>query len=68
MNKIYRKVWNRALGAMVVASELASARGKAGAGALFGAIAMGAMLSLTTVGAVHAQSYGDSCYTLNYGY
>ena len=63
MNKIYRKVWNKALGRIVVASELASSDG---AGTTIGAVgtervtqparlALGVGLALAAMGA-HAQS------------
>ena len=62
MNKIYRKIWNKALGRIVVASELASSDG---GGATVGAVgtqrggaharlALGVALALASIGA-HAQ-------------
>ena len=62
MNKIYRKIWNKALGRIVVASELASSDG---GGATVGAVgtqrggaharlALGVALALVSMGA-HAQ-------------
>ena len=62
MNKIYRKIWNKALGRIVVASELASSDG---GGATVGAVgtqrggaharlALGVALALASMGA-HAQ-------------
>ena len=53
MNRIYRKVWNKALGQMVVASELASGHGGGGTtdrrvsgGASHSALTMAVVLSL----------------------
>ena len=68
MNRIYRKVWNKALGQLVVASELASSQGagvvmdgrrSASDGsqkALSGAIALALAMGLGTAGAPVAQA------------
>ncbi|MCS4230410.1 autotransporter adhesin [Stenotrophomonas maltophilia] len=62
MNKIYRKIWNKALGRIVVASELASSDGGGGTvgavgtqrGGAHARLALGVALALASMGA-HAQ-------------
>src|SRR3546814_11196499 len=62
MNKIYRKVWNRSLGAMVAVSELASKRGKAGSiGLVCGAVALVGALTLIPVTTASAQNAPATC-------
>ncbi|WP_200950195.1 ESPR domain-containing protein, partial [Rhodanobacter sp. Root179] len=62
MNKIYRKVWSRTLGAMVAVSELASTRGKAGSvGLVCGAVALVGALALAPVATASAQNLPATC-------
>ena len=67
MNRIYRKVWNKALGQLVVASELASSdsssggvvdqrRGATQATPALLAVALGLVLGLGMSGSATAQS------------
>ncbi len=58
MNRVFRKVWNCALGAFVVASELAKSDGKKGAGLAAKPAVVALVVGLFTTGNVLAQQAG----------
>src|SRR5690606_16768438 len=53
MNRVYRKIWNQSTGQVVVASELARAKGKGKGARLLQAIVFGGALALAGAPAAH---------------
>ncbi|HEY1138997.1 MAG TPA: ESPR domain-containing protein, partial [Lysobacter sp.] len=59
MNKIFSRVWSHAKQAMVVASELASARGKRGGTTEAAAATVGAVLALAGLSVLSAPAFAE---------